>query len=207
MKETGIIMSGDHPRKILDGTKTMTRRIHGLEEINKDPDNWQLEWFNPNTGIAIFARGDVVNDIYEVTDLKVKCPYGHIGDQLWVRERHCIECYKNDGVQDVCYYFDEAPPDESNDCDKAKWKPSIHMYRWASRIQMPISLLRPERLREITEEDVRAEGIEGTGEFFVGYVNAFAMLWDFLNAKRGYSWEFNPWVWVIGWPKFSFENT
>jgi len=42
VKETGIIMSGNHPRLILDGTKTMTRRTYGLDKINKDPDAWHL---------------------------------------------------------------------------------------------------------------------------------------------------------------------
>ncbi len=103
MKETGIIMSGDHPVKILDGRKTMTRRTYGLEEINKDPDNWQLEWFNPNTGIATFTRGDIVNGAVEITDLKVKCPYGGVGDLLWCKQKYYLLDEELLGDSDILY--------------------------------------------------------------------------------------------------------
>ena len=62
MKERPIIFSENIPA-ILEGKKTMTRRLRGLKEINQDPGNWQLEWFNPRTGIAKFARCDVVDGV------------------------------------------------------------------------------------------------------------------------------------------------
>ena len=80
VKETGIIMSGDHPLKCLDGTKTMTRRTWGLERINEDPDLWRDPFFDEVTGYWNFWQvntGEV---------LSAKCPYGQVGDRLWVRE-------------------------------------------------------------------------------------------------------------------------
>lgn len=79
MKETGIIMSGDHPSKCLDGTKTMTRRTWGLELINKDPDRWELSMQN-ELGLWVFT------DKHSDGHIVLKCPYGGVGDILIMRE-------------------------------------------------------------------------------------------------------------------------
>lgn len=84
------------------------------------------------------------------------------------------------------------------------------MPRWASRGNFVITVgLRPERLQDITEEEAKAEGAEAS---YVGvvkqgvsyqdtriasYVKGFSMIWERLNAKRGYSWKTNKWVWRI----------
>jgi hypothetical protein len=87
-----------------------------------------------------------------------------------------------------------------------KWKPSIFMPRWASRIMLEVVSVRVERLLEITPGDAKAEGIEvardaykGAPEAFIQevYVRKFAKLWDKINAKRGLGWDVNPWVWVV----------
>ena len=79
------------------------------------------------------------------------------------------------------------------------WRPSIHMPRWASRITLEVVSVRVERLQEISETDALAEGINGEELFRAqGYApDAFRKLWDSLNAKRGYGWAKNPYVWVI----------
>ena len=116
------------------------------------------------------------------------CPY-EIGDHLWVRETWWPSqvdlrgvYYKADGVQ----------------CKK--WRPSIFMPRWVSRITLEVTGLKVERIQEITEEDAKAEGvpiIHTEIEDISWYRPSFATLWDSLNAKRVYSWESNPWVQVI----------
>lgn len=94
------------------------------------------------------------------------------------------------------------------------WRPSIHMPRWASRITLEITGVRVERLQDISEADAKAEGItvlplqnvddpsawwqSSPGENQARTpIASFRNLWDSINAKRGYSWESNPWVWVI----------
>ena len=89
--------------------------------------------------------------------------------------------------------------------DDAPWRPSIHMPRWASRITLEITDVRVERLRDITDEDAEKEGFCPAfyeKDYVRGYrtgdgITWFSDLWDSLNAKRGYSWYSNPWVWVI----------
>ena len=82
----------------------------------------------------------------------------------------------------------------------SKWRPSIFMPRWASRILLEITEVRAERLQEITEEDAVAEGVKSYYTLPSGETTAryhFSVLWDSLNAKCGYGWDKNPWVWVI----------
>lgn len=123
------------------------------------------------------------------------CPYGEIGDFLWVRETW--------GVRDGMIVY--RANDEDMPLDKGeKWKPSIHMWRNASRITLEITNVRIERLQEISESDARAEGVskyEGEcplrNKRLNKYQLQFAALWDSINAKRGLGWDVNPFVWVI----------
>lgn len=83
--------------------------------------------------------------------------------------------------------------------------PSIHMPRWASRIMLEITNVRAERLHDISEADAKAEGVGAWHDTKDGtvYRPEFSMLWDSINAKRGHSWDTNPWVWVIEFKKVS----
>lgn len=92
-----------------------------------------------------------------------------------------------------------------------KWRPSIHMPRWASRITLEITNVRVERLHEITEADAVAEGVLewedvykdycADGGWFRSPVDSFRSLWDSINTKSGYGWDVNPLVLVV-----SFER-
>jgi hypothetical protein len=97
---------------------------------------------------------------------------------------------------------------------KTKWRPSIFMPRWASRITLEVVNIRVERVQDISEWDAMAEGIrwdddkEGyvgseDGRFFHGsdIRTSFQLLWDSINAKRGYGWDSNPWCWVVEFRK------
>jgi len=78
------------------------------------------------------------------------------------------------------------------------------MPRWASRIQLEITDVRAERVNDISNEDILAEGStvkemsynNKTGEP-LGFQYNFKTLWDSINEKRGYGWASNPWVWVV----------
>ena len=265
MKETGIIMSGNHPRLILDGTKTMTRRVV------KDPRENQRRIQRQGYGHGIPSIGDLQREIELTKDTppNVPCPYGQVGDRLWVRETWAeLGWYEN--ASDVVHLIDDREGDEryiiyAEECqttfewrgedgeieytkagyERSHWKPSIHMPRWASRITLEITEVRVERVQEITEEDAIAEGCyaeepktwwQGYREIQIGDLGvelmhqqaigekppdsmlephkmldrpdllwtarkSFIPLWDSLNAKRGFGWSDNPWVWVISFKK------
>jgi hypothetical protein len=77
--------------------------------------------------------------------------------------------------------------------------PSIHMPRWASRITLDVIGVHVQRLQNISEADAIAEGIDwaACGHAYASTIGAFADLWDGINAKRGYSFESDPWVWRV----------
>jgi hypothetical protein len=84
-----------------------------------------------------------------------------------------------------------------------KWRPSIYMPRWASRITLIITNVRVQRVQEITRDDALAEGVDLSRELFPTMnapdkaLRLFPRLWDSINAKRGFGWDTNPWVWAI----------
>lgn len=85
--------------------------------------------------------------------------------------------------------------------------PPVNLPRWASRITLEVTGVRVERVQEITEEEAKAEGVQGPSEspLCVGdcrtHYSHFRELWDSLNAKRGFGWDKNPWVWVVDFRK------
>jgi hypothetical protein len=81
--------------------------------------------------------------------------------------------------------------------------PSIHMPRWASRITLDVIGVHVQRLQNISEADAIAEGIDwaACGHAYASTIGAFADLWDGINAKRGYSFESDPWVWRVEFRK------
>ena len=116
------------------------------------------------------------------------------GDILWVRETWARS---NDNPLGVVYRAD--PGDDLMDPIGGKWRPSIHMPRWASRLSLEVLDVRPERLQEITEEEAVMEGIREVTMADVPRQAAmserqdFARFWDKIDGPG--SWEANPWVW------------
>jgi len=129
----------------------------------------------------------------------LRCPYGQPGDLLWVRETFrvkIVESYSRKGPvwqRFVLYRADRDLPSSRFD----RWRSPITMPRWASRITLCVVNVRLEGLQEITEADAVAEGCPDG----VNPREWFRQRWDTLNARRGFSWDVNPWVWVI-----EFEN-
>lgn len=190
MKERPILFSAPMVRAILGGTKTQTRRI-----IKPQPE---ARW-NHVGGSAFCTGGHDRGDDCD-GDVVLSCPYGQLGDRLWVRETwakqpngQAIYCadLNSDGVSRWA----------------ATWKPSIHMPRWASRILLEIVSVRVERLQDISEDDAQAEGI-AYSERFCGYCigeaehfnshdprQSYFSLWEAINGAG--SVIANPWVWVV----------
>ena len=134
------------------------------------------------------------------------CPYGVPGNLLAVREAwapHADDERENIARPKVFYRANGGDPHVN------RWRPSIHMPRWATRTWLRLTALRIERVQEITLADCLAEGMDPTERekalaTFTG--NTFARdwyraLWDALNADRGAGWEENPWVWVLTFVK------
>lgn len=188
MKERPIIFSGPMVKAILDGKKTMTRRV-----VNPQPPEWCIEFgytcFTPKGKIS--GRG-----IYQdegPAEKFFKCPYGVPGDRLWVRET--FQC-RGDNPQitpdDYIYRADgEKLPHEW-----MRWYPSIHMPHWASRILLEIKAVRVERLQDITPHDAHCEGWPGMEVCGLYPQTWFEHLWRSINGKK-HTWADNPWVWVI----------
>ncbi|KKL73500.1 hypothetical protein LCGC14_2074310, partial [marine sediment metagenome] len=143
-----------------------------------------------------------------------ECPYGQVGDRLWVRETFCIACDEavasttGDDIarNKPCYRAEPANQPAQDFCEFPHWKPSIHMPRWASRITLEITGVKVERVQDISEEDAKAEGV--TAKYvggslslanmdYLSYQAGFCEVWDSINAKRGYGWDVNPWDWAL----------
>ncbi len=203
MKYRPILMSTEMVKAIAGSRKTQTRRTRGLDVVNRSldfanqpnsPDEYEL--IGIDGGVAYFARhagqweGVNIGVVYEA-----KFPYGQVGDRLWVKETWTTDWHTvgNDYEPDVVYKA-SPPPDYVT---VERWRPSIYMPRWASRITLETTGIRAERVQDISEEDIIAEGIKDSGLGVVDLLLSYAVLWDSINAKRGYSWESNPWVWVI----------
>ena len=79
------------------------------------------------------------------------------------------------------------------------WRPSIHMPKLAARIWLEITRVQVEKVQDITEADAKAEGAEPVCglDQKPDYRGGFYFLWDSINAKRGFGWDVNPWVWVV----------
>lgn len=222
--ERPILFSAPMVNAILEGRKTMTRRV-----VKPQPDEDGLA-FDLERG----QRMDTSERVY-------KCPYGKPGDTLWVRETFSGP-YVMTGVPpsqwvdgllmpDIWYWADGDPKEG----DWTIPKPSIHMPRFASRLTLKITDIRVERLQDISEEDAKAEGVppnwcglltEGDGStmkwspekhgfleqpcdlpdeddyYFADARTAFKSLWDSINGKPrndgvDISWQANPWLWIV----------
>lgn len=196
MSEKPIIMSAPMVRAILEGRKTQTRRVL------KDPP-----WATPETLEVVDGEPWAV-DPMQGGDRPVRWPYT-VGDTLWVRETWA------DLNGSIIFRADAYYPEGEVVVDHPKgnpprWRPSIHMPRWAARLFLRVTAVRVERLQEISEDGAKAEGVTRDGlperlrdrfdrmkPWPALYRPMFRLLWDSLNEHRGYGWDVNPWVWVI----------
>lgn len=224
MKEKPILFSAPMVRAILDGTKTQTRRVFKYAGMPTDEqpqhicqagDGGWVAWFGDDK--SGFDWAAFTKKAYPGKE-GIACPYGQPGDRLWVRETWAG--WLAGDFPNINYRAGGGepnglnPPSEGYDPTHAcwtdwKWRPSIFMPRWASRILLEIVAVRVERLQAISEADAEAEGIECVGEMLglpgwkdytcgsmlVSAVNSYCTLWDSINGPD--SWDTNPWVWVV----------
>jgi hypothetical protein len=198
MKWRPILFSGEMVRAILDGRKTQTRRV-----MKPQPSAQVFQYCSFNGFYPALSDNEQAPNYNE----EHRSPYGVAGDRLWVRENGWERPDRTDKM--MREGADTWPPYQYDvdDCDDDQlrewgWKrrPSIFMPRWASRIILEIVKVRVERVQDISEADAQAEGItERTRLPGIEplYAMTYAKLWNALNAKRGFGWDMNPWVWVI----------
>jgi hypothetical protein len=217
VRERPILFSGPMVRAILAGRKTQTRRVV-KPQPRRDGDGPLMWRTSPYSAVGSF-EGRVPDEVL------AQCPYGASGDRLWVRETWALlgdddgspitldglQCsageawrlYRAD-TQPTKYGLDLLPGGAHFD---GRWRPSIHMPRWASRLSLEVLSVRVERLQEISEEDAKAEGVQPIaievahlGEVCGGGAltarEQFGALWDTINGDRA-PWADNPWVWRV----------
>ena len=173
MKERPILFSGPMVRAILAGRKTQTRRI-----------------VKPQSAVLTdqMARGFGVRPPAVENAAVIPCPYGQVGDRLWVREAWAL----HPEIGNLLYKADDGAPSDT------RWRPSIHLPRKHSRILLEMTSIRVERLQTISWEDALAEGTDNDPAT-TNAVGSFAKYWDYINGAE--AWDMNPWVWVVGFKK------
>jgi len=257
MKERQILFNSPMVQAVLDGRKTQTRRvILKKRNIPGEPRHYPPDsqigqflriadcpygvpgdrlWVREAWRIASLPFDEQPAIQYRVDDAIEQCDpfdpaynwdmkyeawYERMNEQLLEDcERAGLEVNVN---EDMAYTWDW-------DSIPTRWRPSIHLPRWASRITLEVTGVRVERVQDISEDDAYAEGIEydvwdqapvarkydtedewfqtWSDELELGYTNyvdlerlareSFRTLWDSINAKRGYGWDANPWIWVV----------
>lgn len=256
-----ILFSAPMVRAILDGRKTMTRRVI-------KPPKWSTGCYED-----FEIDGSELQVICDDTGCFASIvPSRAVGDILWVRETWGSYAEDNPDSFNCEIFFRADYPDgaktyEWNDrdefgdkiiCDLPKWRPSIFMPKEAARIFLRVTSVRAERVQDITEADALHEGVSRLYDYmtkedfdewaknvghnktqseenFTNYLwhghfgrygmgnkqsddweyqysdypdarGSFSSLWHMINAKRGYGWDKNPWVWVYEFERISKEE-
>lgn len=197
-KERPIVFNVETVKGILTGERTMVRRVvkfkdHLTEDITrlhiekKDGDWWL---FNEPNGWMIG---------------KPKCPYGGIGERLWVRETWqqvsdqnyltYKASYPNDLLEKMPY-LENVPSMEQLKEKGYYWNSPVSMPKQFSRLLLEITDTRIERLQDISHQDYEKEGLWSTHKH--NYKQEFSKHWDsFYELNSGRRWDNNPWVWCI----------
>lgn len=212
-----ILFNTEMIRAILDGRKTVTRRLVKPQPKSKlcytfagsDCGTW---------GYPSKTAHESWGEEYRLPDNITKedfwkrwnPPY-HTDDVLYVRETWspiypgkesnevCGYIYKEDSLEE----YDNRYPDGEDYQWGCKWRPSIHMPKEAARIWLKVTDVRVERLQEITEEQIGREGVEVEYPHVLNGEEkryAFSTLWNSTVKKSDldrYGWNANPCVWVI----------
>lgn len=230
MTDRPIIFAPDMVRALLSGKKTQTRRLLTPHTSTMDVGAWRnhVKW--PD-----FDFANAVVDTTTPSAPALKCrwdqigrpsigsirPRIEIGDRLWVRENWKPREGLGNGDLFIDYPANDGTAHLDDDIDVGDWRfpksaangnvPSIHMPRWASRLTLPVTNVRIQRLQDIDEADAMAEGCKpvfdkdnphdvpcpnGNTIPMMGLIDAreqFRRLWDRINGKRA-AWSTNPWV-------------
>lgn len=187
--ECPVLFNAAMVREVLADRKTVTRRLisnvaHG-QHFNAEhgwhygPDMNDCKHVGPVNGGPRWGWGD------DWMAHEARCPFGVAGDRLWVRECWAPNAPTWADRRGVVYRADH--PDARSGYEPARWRPSIHMPRWASRLTLDVVSVRAERLHNIDDADAIREGFKSREDF--------AETWRGIYGAA--SWDANPWVWRV----------
>ncbi len=219
MTDRPILFSAPMIRALLAGAKTQTRRALKVQPIGT-PYSAQASLTKSGSRPVFYAGWD---ERAADGSTCCFCPYGVPGDRLWVRETWqgpLLQDFEIDADADwhqpshihqyqnpvhCAYAADGGPAPEFIDMDdnlQQRWRPSIYMPRWASRLLLEVTEVRVERLQDISRGDAMAEGCP-----FPNMAKGddprqwYAELWEQINGPG--SWDENPWVWVLSFQRIA----
>lgn len=212
MRERGMIFNSEMVLAILDGRKTQTRR----------PLKWKQTRFTEIGEHEDGSKWPWSEDAEHACDFWHPCPFGDVGDRIWVREtwQAIHDSVDEFGHVEERTYAPSIPKEkdrywhavyaehfgvENREDRGFPWRPAIHMPRWASRITLEIADVRVEQVQSISQADAIAEGAprshpsidavsqdHGFPDFSRSW---FGQTWQSIYGAE--SWQTNPWVWVI----------
>lgn len=206
MKERPIIFNAEMVRAIINGRKTQTRRVVKPQPIPYgEASPYTMATQREHIGKPWMPVGGVYQDRWP-------CPYGQLGDRLWLRETWGLMAHTDqtdwhrgsvagESPDSIVQMFSvEHLANWRVENENAFWRPSIYMPRWASRITLEITGVRVERLQDISNDDCWAEGMsDATNPELKPNRRWFSKLWESINGPG--SWDSNPFVWVIEFRK------
>ena len=221
MTDRPILFSAPMVRALLAGKKTQTRRVvksvelarGGARGVRVAPSTFCYLDFDGVPGLSWRPFGGCPTVPYPPEKVAAASPYGAPGDRLWVRETWAlVDDRSKPATTRSGVLYRATDRRERSFSGSEKWRPSIHMPRWASRITLEVTGVRVERLQDISEEDAKAEGaahriapggdlsavfdaLPGEKAVPIGYRAHFRDLWESINGAD--SWASNPWVWVV----------
>ncbi|EOC1126645.1 hypothetical protein AAAW54_004185 [Cronobacter sakazakii] len=201
MKERGMIFNSEMVRALLDGTKTQTRRIMKVQPDSPDFGLLRIVESTARSNVGKYHWSESNACGNHIRSKLFTCPFGAIGDRLWVREAWAeaggnapeLQLYRANYPDHVSSHYEHLKPAE-----EIRWRPNIHMPRWASRITLEITDVRVERLRHISDADAKAEGYPAERGKAGSKDDAWLWYCDLWKSLYGQdSWLESPWVWVI----------
>ncbi len=198
MRERPIIFSAPMVLALLAGRKTQTRRILKPWRFVLPSDSSSAGW--DYNGAALVRQEGGGTSIFPLP----WCPYGVSGDRLWVKESFRLRADQDDKPPSQDYWKSGAWCEATGNGETpsgcgggiGRLRSSIHMPRWASRIDLELTEVRVQRLQDITDEDAKAEGVldaPDLGDWAARGI--YADLWNRINGAG--SWDANPWVWSL----------
>lgn len=231
MKETPILFTPDNIRLILGDLKDETRRFCQWPLMSKSDGVKKRVWLHGDLSEVRKCLSERQRD-----PMRILCPWGQVGDRLWVREAWAIAgdrlidpClnYKADGKQrpinkhkdghDFWYPYGSKRPITSEelmkpDLRKLGWRSALFMPKWTARLWLEITKVKVERVQEISPQDARAEGVEPCTNCVrlgrLGNCQCHVQYKKLWDSINGkrHPWASNPWVWALTFRRLNEET-